>query len=95
MLPSDRTDSIPTTQKSCVVYEVSCQFEARYVVRTTHRLAERIKLHAPTSIRTKSTTREQLPRMCRKYNSRIKSDSAIEQHLITNPECAKTSILIL
>ena len=33
--------------------------------------------------------REQPPRMCKNSNSKMKSDSAIGQHLITNPECAK------
>ena len=36
------------------------------------------------------TTREEPPRMCKNSNSKMKSDSAIGQHLITNPECAKT-----
>ena len=55
------------------------------------RLADRIKQHVPTSIRTKNTTtREQPPRMCKNSNSKMKSDSAIGQHLITNPESSKT-----
>ena len=42
-------------------------------------------------IRTKNTTtREHPPRMCKHSISKMKSDSAIGQHLITNPECAKT-----
>ena len=91
MLPSAKKDSVPTTQKSCVVYEFSCRCEARYVGRTTQRLADRIKQHVPTSIRMKNTTtREQPPRMCKNSISKMKSDSAIGQHLITNPECAKT-----
>ena len=91
MLPSAKKDSVPTTQKSCVVYEFSCRCEARYVGRTTQRLADRIKQHIPTSIRKKNTTiREQPPRMCKNSNSKMKSDSAIGQHLIKNPECAKT-----
>ena len=66
MLPSAKKDSVPTTQKSCVVYEFSCRCDARYVGRTTQRLADRIKQHVPTSIRAKSTiTREQPPRMCK------------------------------
>ena len=66
MLPSAKKDSVPTTQKSCVVYEFSCRCEARYVGRTTQRLADRIKQHVPTSIRTKNTTtREQPPRTCK------------------------------
>ena len=91
MIPSAEKDSVPTTQKSCVVYEFSCRCAARYVWRTTQRLADKIKQHVPTSIRTKNTTtREQPPRMCKNSNSKMKSDSAIGQHLITNPECAKT-----
>ena len=84
-------DSVPTTQESCVVYEFSCRCEARYVGRTTQRLADRIKHHVPTSIRKKSNTvREQPPRLCKNNNSKINCDSAIGQHLLMNPECAKT-----
>ena len=91
MLPSVKKDSVPTTQKRCVAYELSCQCEAWYEGRTTQRLADRIKQHVPTSIRKKSSTvREQPPRMCKNISSKIDCESAIEQHLITNPECAKT-----
>ena len=37
-----------------------------------------------------STVREQPPRMCKNISSNINCESAIGQHLITNPECAKT-----
>ena len=75
----------------CVVYELSCRCEARYVGRTTQRLADRIKQHVPTSTRKKSSTvREQPPRMCKNISSKINCESAIGRHLITNPECAKT-----
>ena len=91
MLPSAKKDSAPTTQKSCVGYEFSCRCEAPYVGRIKQRLADRIKQHVPTSIRKKSSTvREQLPRMCKNISSKINCESAIGQHLITNPECAKT-----
>ena len=48
-----------------------------------------------TETRLKSTKQdiiigEQPPRMSKYSNSKIKSDSAIGQHLIKNPECAKT-----
>ena len=90
MLPSAKKDSVPTTQNSCFVYEFSCRCEARYVGHTTQRLADRIK-HVPTSIRTKSNTvREQSPGLCKNCNSKINCESAIGQHLLTNPECAKT-----
>ena len=47
MLPSAKKDSVPTTQKSCVLYEFSCRCEARYVGRTTQRLADRINNMSP------------------------------------------------
>ena len=90
LLLSAKNDRVPTTQKSCVIYEFSCHFQARYIGHTTQRLADRIKQHVPTSIRTKNTTtREQPHRMCKNSISKMKSDSAIGQHLITNPECTK------
>ena len=91
MLPSAKKDRVPTTQKSCVLHEFSCRCEARYVGRTTQRLADRKKQHVPASIRKKSNTvREQPPRICKKENSKINCESGIGQHLIANPECAKT-----
>ena len=54
------------------------------------RLADRIKQYVPVSIRKKSnTSREQPPRICKKSNSKINCESAIGQHLIEHPECAK------
>ena len=91
MLPSAKKDSVPTTQKSCVVYEFSCRCKARYVGRTTQRVADRIKQHVPTRIRKKgSTVREQPPRMCKNISCKITCESAIGQHLITNQDCTKT-----
>ena len=69
-------------KKVCLVYKFSCQCEARYIGRTTQRLADRIK-HVPTSIRKKNNTkREEPPRMCKNSNPKMKCDSAIGQHLI-------------
>ena len=92
MLPSVKNDSVPTTKK-CVVYEFLCRCEARYLGRTTQRLADRIKQHVPTSTRKKSDTiREQPPRECKNNHPKIQCDSAIGQiqNLVTNPKCAKT-----
>ena len=47
MLPSAKEESVPTTQRSCVVYKFSCRFETRYVERITQRLADRIKQYIP------------------------------------------------
>ena len=78
-------------KKNGVVYEFSCRCEVRHVGRTTQRLADRIKQHVPPSIRKKSSTvREQPPRICKKKNAKINCESAIGQHFIANPECAKT-----
>ena len=80
-----------TTYQSCIVYEFSCRCEAWYVGRTTQRLAGRIQQHVPTSIRKKSNTvKEQPPHLCKNNNYKINCESAIGQHLLTNPECAKT-----
>ena len=90
ILPSIHKDCVPTQQKSLVVYEFSCRCEARYVGRTTQRLEYRIKQHVPTSIRKKThIKREQPPRGCKTRNAQNKCDSAIGQHLLENPECAK------
>ena len=40
MLLSAKKDSVPTAQKSCVVYGFSCRYEERYVGRTTQRLVD-------------------------------------------------------
>ena len=42
------------------------------------------------SIKKSNTAREQPPRICKKNNSNINCESAIGQHLIANPKCAKT-----
>ena len=91
MLPSAKKDSVPTTQKSCLVCEFSCRSEARYVGSTTQRLADKIKQHTTTSIRKGSnTSKEQPPRICKNNKCKINCESAIGEHLIANPECAKT-----
>ena len=55
------------------------------------RLADRIKQHVPTSIRKKSNAaRVQPPRICKNNKSKISCESAVGQHLIANPDCAKT-----
>ena len=92
ILSSAKKDSVPTTQKSYIVYEFSCRCEAQYVGRTTQRLEDRIKQHVPTRIRKKKNIRvreQQPPRKCKKNNPKMTCDSAIGQHLITSPECAK------
>ena len=43
ILPSAKKDCVPITQKSCVVYELSCLCEGRCVGHTSQRLAVTIK----------------------------------------------------
>ena len=49
-----------------------------------------LKQYVPTNIRKKiHIKREQPPRGCKTRNTQNKCDSAIGQHLLENPECAK------
>ena len=89
IIPSIRKDSVPTTQNSLVVYEYSCRCDARYVGRTSQRLCDRVKQHVPSSIRNKTVPQREQPSRASKPKSSLKHDSAIGQHLLDNPECAK------
>ena len=83
-------DCVPTYQKSSVIYEFTCQCDSGYVGPTTQRLGDRVKQHVPSNIRNKTAPqREQPPRSCRARNTVKTSDSAIGQHLLVNPDCAK------
>ena len=63
---------------------------AQYIGCTTQRLEDRVKQYVPTSIRKKThIEREQPPRGCKTCNAQNKCDSAIGQHPLENPECAK------
>ena len=87
MLPSAKKDSVPTTQKSCVAYEFSCRCEARYVGRTTQRLADRIKKS--------STVREQPPRMCKNISSKINCEPAIGNISLQSQRAPKHILTII
>ena len=80
-------DCVPATQKSSVVYEFTCQCDSG---RTTQRLEDRIKQHVPSHIRNKThPKREQPSRSCKTKITTKTCDSAIGQHLLENPDCAK------
>ena len=82
--------ALKKANKSSVIYEFTCQCDSGYVGRTTQRLGNRIKQHVPSNIRNKTAPqREQPPRSCRSRNTVKTSDSAIGQHLLDNPDCAK------
>ena len=70
--------------------QFTCQCDSGYVGRITQRLGDRIKQHVPSNIRNKTAPqREQPPRSRRSRNTVKSSDSAIGQHLLDNPDCAK------
>ena len=93
MISSVRKDVLPITQCSNVIYEFKCRCEARYVGRTSQRLADRMSQHVPASIRNRNTSaRTQPSRTCRKPTVRTATDggnSAIAHHLMNNQECAE------
>ena len=89
-LPSIQKDCVPATQKSSVVYESTCQCDSCYVGCTTQRLEDKIKQHVPSNIRNKThPKREQPPLSCKTKITNKTCDSAIRQHLLENPDCAK------
>ena len=89
-LPSIQKECVPATQESSVVYEFTCQWNSGYVGRTTQRSEDRIKQHVPSNIRNKThPQREQPPRSCKSKITTKTCDSAIGQHLLENPDCAK------
>ncbi len=89
IIPSIRKDSVPTTQNSLVVYKYSCWCDARYIGRTSQRLCDRVKQHVLSSTRKKTVPQREQPSPASKPKSSLKHDSAIGQHLLDNPECAK------
>ena len=76
---------------SNVIYQFVCHCDSRYVGRTSQRLEERIKQHAPRSIANPraSHNRQSLSLSC-KANIRPQQfhESAIGQHLLDNAQCA-------
>ena len=68
-----------------------CNCDSRYIGRTSQRLEEQIKQHAPRSIANPpaSPNRQSLSRSC-KANTRPQQfhESSIGQHLLDNAQCA-------
>ena len=89
MLPVARKDVLPTTQKSLVIYEYKCHCDSRYVGRTSRRLQDRIKQHAPQWLRQQLARprRSQLHRSCKRNETKPDCDSAIGQ-VLDNDQCA-------
>ena len=89
-LPSIQKDCVPTNQKSSIIYEFMFQCDSGYIGRTTQRLGDRIKQQVPSNKRKKTAPQREQPfRSYRSRNTVKTSDSAICQHLLDNPDCAK------
>ena len=87
--PFKRSAFLPH-KKFSVVYEFTCQCDSGYVGRTTQRLEDIIKQHVPSNIRNKTHPQRERPPRSRKSKITTKTcDSAIGQHLLENPDCAK------
>ena len=62
-----------------------CPCDSRYVGQTSQRLQDRIKQHVPQWTRPR---RSQLNRSCKPNDTKPDCDSAIDQRLLDNDQCA-------
>ena len=74
-------DVSPTHEKSNIIYKFSCHCGSDYVGKTSQRFHVRIDQHVPKVLNKWFNGRSEKP--TKKYFS------AIEQHLLDNPECVK------
>ena len=91
LLPATKKDVLPFHHHSNVIYQFVCHCDSRCIGRTSQRLEERIKQHAPRSIANHSASpnRQSLSRSC-KANTRPQQfhESSIGQNLLDNAQCA-------
>ena len=82
---------LSTSLLSNVVYNFLCHCDSRYVSRTSQRLQDRIRQHLPKFVRTGQipNSRNISTRSGKSSTPVMFSDSAIGQHLLDNPVCAK------
>ena len=90
-LPAIKKDVLPTLLLSDVVYNFSCHCDSRYVGRTSQRLQNRIRQHVPKFNRTSQipNSRNISTRSGKSSTPVMFSESAIGQHFLDNPICAK------
>ena len=91
LISAVKKDVLLASKFSNIIYEFKCRCDARNVGRTTHTLTDRIKQHAPLSIRKNTIgARIQPVPPCRKDPASITSCvCVIGQHLIENANCAE------
>ena len=73
-------DVVPTLALSNVIYFYECHCGSGYVGKTTQILLKRIEGHVPPIFRSTSGRKCKIP---------ARHSSAIGQHLVENPECAR------
>ena len=93
LLLEAKKDVLPVFHQSNIVYQFLCHCDSRCVGRTSQRLQQRIKQHVPKTILQEhiSQDRSTLVRSCKPIRS-FKAEtsfSAIGQHLLPNPTCAR------
>ena len=93
LLPAAKKDVPPAFHQSNIVYQFLCHCDSRYVGRTSQRLQQRIQQHVPKTILQEhiSQDRSTLACSCKRTRS-FKAEtsfSAIRQHLLQNPTCAR------
>jgi len=90
LLPATKKDVLPSHHQSNVIYQFVCHCDSRYVGRTSQRVQERIKQHIPKSITNPLTPhiRQSLPRPGKATSPSQFHQSAFDQHLLDNAQCA-------
>ena len=93
LLPAAKKDVLPAFHQSNIVYQFLCHCDSRYVGGSSERLQQKIKQHVPKIILQEhiSQNRSTLARSCEPIKS-FKAEtsfSAIGQHLLQNPTCAR------
>ena len=95
LLPAIKKNMLPTLLSSNVVYNFLCHCDSRYVGRTYQRLQNRIRQYVPKFIRTGQIPNSRnISTRSGKFSTLVMfSDSAIGQHLLDNPICAKITVM--
>ena len=93
LLPVAKKNILPALHQSNIVYQFLYHCDSRYVGRTFQRLQQRIKQHVPKTILQEhiSQDRGTLARSCKPIRifKTETSFSAIGQHRLQNPTCAR------
>ena len=91
LLSAIKKDVLPASLLSNVICNFSCHCDSRYVGRTSQRLQDRIRQHVPKFIRTGQiqNSRNIFTHSGKSAIPVMFGESAIGQHLLDKPICAK------